>query len=169
MRTMHSVKKKGQAAFEFLITYGWAFLLLLVVIGTFVYFGVLDPSRVLPDRCVFDTPFACEDSAATTMGVLAKLRNTVGTVKLVRADVICQGIGTAVPTPCSIVNNQCTLNISQESSTPEYWVNGESREFFVQIAMPSSARPKCTVEITYVPTNQQFEKTAVGTIMTRVT
>lgn len=45
--------KKGQSALEFLMTYGWAFLVALVVIGGLAYFGVLDPLSWLPSRCKF--------------------------------------------------------------------------------------------------------------------
>lgn len=36
---------KGQAALEFLTTYGWAFLVILVMIGALTYFGVLAPAK----------------------------------------------------------------------------------------------------------------------------
>ncbi|MBI3036442.1 hypothetical protein HYY73_01620 [Candidatus Woesearchaeota archaeon] len=42
---------KGQAAMEFLMTYGWAILVVLVVIGALSYFGVLSPSTLLPEKC----------------------------------------------------------------------------------------------------------------------
>ncbi|MBI2659218.1 hypothetical protein HYX05_03935 [Candidatus Woesearchaeota archaeon] len=47
---MHS---KSQAALEFLTTYGWAFLVILIMIGTLAYFGILNPSKILPNRCNF--------------------------------------------------------------------------------------------------------------------
>ena len=53
------VNKRGQAALEFLTTYGWAFLVILVMIGALAYFGVLDPSRFLPDRCTLEQGFGC--------------------------------------------------------------------------------------------------------------
>jgi len=40
--------KKGQALMEFLMTYGWAILVVLVAIGALAYFGVLNPERFLP-------------------------------------------------------------------------------------------------------------------------
>ena len=43
--------KKGQAALEFLTTYGWAFLVILVMIGALSYFGVLSPSKYVTDSC----------------------------------------------------------------------------------------------------------------------
>lgn len=53
--------KKGQAALEFLTTYGWAFLVILVAIGGLSYFGVFDIGRILPDGCKLDTNLECGD------------------------------------------------------------------------------------------------------------
>jgi hypothetical protein len=52
--------KKAQGALEFLMTYGWAFLVILIMIGALAYFGVLNPSRFLPDRCDFGTQLLCK-------------------------------------------------------------------------------------------------------------
>jgi hypothetical protein len=54
--------RKGQAALEFLTTYGWAFLVILVMIGALAYFGVLNPSKMLPDRCIFSPEIQCVES-----------------------------------------------------------------------------------------------------------
>jgi len=51
--------KKGQAALEFLTTYGWAFLVVLVMIGALSYFGVLNPENYIPDSCNFGTVLSC--------------------------------------------------------------------------------------------------------------
>jgi len=56
--------KKGQAALEFLSTYGWAFLVVLVMIGALAYFGVLNPSSYAPDKCVGSTVISCGGSYA---------------------------------------------------------------------------------------------------------
>lgn len=53
--------RKGQAALEFLTTYGWAFLVILVMIGALAYFGVLNPSKMLPSRCVFSPELNCRE------------------------------------------------------------------------------------------------------------
>jgi len=44
--------KKAQAAMEFLMTYGWAILVVLVAIGALAYFGVLSPDKFLPEKCI---------------------------------------------------------------------------------------------------------------------
>ena len=52
---------RGQVALEFLVTYGWALLVVLVMIGAISYFGVVNPSRLLPDKCVTSPDFSCVD------------------------------------------------------------------------------------------------------------
>lgn len=42
--------RKGQAAMEFLMTYGWAILIVLAAIGALAYCGILSPDRFLPER-----------------------------------------------------------------------------------------------------------------------
>jgi len=37
--------KKGQTALEYLITYGWAILVILVVLAVLWYYGIFNPSR----------------------------------------------------------------------------------------------------------------------------
>jgi hypothetical protein len=53
--------QKAQSALEFLTTYGWAFLVILIMIGALAYFGVLNPTRYLPERCSVDVGFECTE------------------------------------------------------------------------------------------------------------
>ncbi|KYK27094.1 hypothetical protein AYK26_00140 [Euryarchaeota archaeon SM23-78] len=53
--------RRGQAALEFLTTYGWAFIVILIMIGALAYFGVLNPSRTLPNKCLVEAGFHCKD------------------------------------------------------------------------------------------------------------
>ena len=58
--------KKGQAAMEFLMTYGWAILVVLAAIGALAYFGVLSPDNLLPERTSFQAPIPNIDNAYIT-------------------------------------------------------------------------------------------------------
>ena len=58
------MRKKAQAAMEFLMTYGWAILVVLAAIAALAYFGVLSPDRFLPSKCVFPSGFGCIDFQA---------------------------------------------------------------------------------------------------------
>ena len=70
--------KRGQAAMEFLMTYGWAILVVLVAIGALAYFGVLSPDTFLPKKCIVSPGIACTDHRATSTQVVVKLRNGMG-------------------------------------------------------------------------------------------
>ncbi len=72
------MKKKGQAAMEFLMTYGWAILVVLVAIGALAYFGVLNPSRFLPSSCTIAPGLGCDDFKVGTATVDLVLRNGMG-------------------------------------------------------------------------------------------
>ncbi len=48
--------KSGQAAMEFLMTYGWAILAAIIAIGVLAYFGVFNPSRLAGSAAVLNAP-----------------------------------------------------------------------------------------------------------------
>jgi len=71
--------RKSQAAMEFLMTYGWAILVVLVAIGALAYFGVLSPDKFLPSKCVLPAGLTCADfKIDTTDSVTVVLRNGLG-------------------------------------------------------------------------------------------
>jgi len=51
--------KRGQAAFEFLMTYGWALLVVLVALSALAFFGVFSQGGFLPDQCLMFAGFNC--------------------------------------------------------------------------------------------------------------
>ena len=69
--------RRGQAALEFLITYGWAILVVLVAIGALAYFGVLSPDKFLPAKCTLQAGIACLDHTVDNGGALGVGRVTV--------------------------------------------------------------------------------------------
>ena len=75
---------KGQAAMEFLMTYGWAILVVLVVIGALSYFGVLSPSTLLPEKCTFPVSVSCTDHSVLPVGLTLILQNGAGRDMIVR-------------------------------------------------------------------------------------
>ena len=75
------MNKKAQAAMEFLMTYGWAILVVLLAIGALAYFGVLSPQKLLPERTTFAAPLPNLDNAvvdATTNSVEVAFKNNKG-------------------------------------------------------------------------------------------
>ncbi len=46
-------KKSGQAAFEYLITYGWAFIGIVTILGVLIYFGFFNFGKYVREECFF--------------------------------------------------------------------------------------------------------------------
>lgn len=60
-------------------TYAWAFIVIAIVIGAIAYFGVLRPSKILPDRCTFNVGFDCQSYKIGSDGTFnLRLKNGLG-------------------------------------------------------------------------------------------
>jgi len=51
--------RRGQAAVEYLVTYGWAILALVIIVGVVVSSGVLSMDSVISDECDFGNNMPC--------------------------------------------------------------------------------------------------------------
>lgn len=94
--------KKGQAAMEFLMTYGWAILVVLVAIGALAYFGVLSPGKYLPEQCIIGPGFSCDAfKIVGTNGAAEIIVRNGGTDELTLVSMVLTKIGgTAVTLAC---------------------------------------------------------------------
>jgi hypothetical protein len=63
-------KMRGQAAMEYLMTYGWALLILVVVIGVLFSMGVFNPQNYMSEECSFQPSLPCKGTSLTSKGVL---------------------------------------------------------------------------------------------------
>ena len=57
-------KKRAQAAMEFMLTYGWALIVVITAIFAMAYFGVLDMAKLMPNKCWGSTGFECRGQAS---------------------------------------------------------------------------------------------------------
>ena len=94
--------KRGQAALEFLSTYGFAFLIILVMVGALTYFGVLSPSNLVPARCLMGENINCKEyqitrgTATNNASMLVSIQNDRGKqieVNLVSSQAAAAGFG----------------------------------------------------------------------------
>lgn len=78
------MERKGQAAMEFLMTYGWAILAAIIAIGVLAYFGVFSPGKYVTGSAVVNPPFYVNawnvraDTGNGNSGVTMELRNNGG-------------------------------------------------------------------------------------------
>jgi len=134
-RTKHGNRsRKGQAALEYIVTYGWAFLVLLVAVGALAYFGVINPGKWLPTKCDLGAQLECvdyqilaagSDGGAGVVGprIDLYLRNNFGKdISITNAQVQTTGgvlVGKLQGTDCGgviAVGKTCQVNITE--STP---------------------------------------------------
>ncbi|MBX4212195.1 hypothetical protein KW787_01920 [Candidatus Pacearchaeota archaeon] len=81
-------ERKGQAAMEFLMTYGWAILAAIIAIGVLAYFGVFSPGKYTSGSAVVNPPFYANAwniqadydkiTAGSQDGINIELRNNGG-------------------------------------------------------------------------------------------
>ena len=67
------LNRKSQAAMEFLMTYGWAILVILIVMTSLFFFGVFDSKN--KTSCNVEAPFVCRDVKINEGGVMFLLGN----------------------------------------------------------------------------------------------
>ncbi len=77
------MQRKGQAAMEFLMTYGWAILAAIIAIGVLAYFGVFSPGKFVPSATVINAPLYANawniiDSASGTDTISIEIKNNGG-------------------------------------------------------------------------------------------
>ncbi len=96
--------KKGQAAMEFLMTYGWAILAAIVAIGVLAYFGVFSPGKLAGNTAIVNNPFYASSwqISATGPNVKLELVNNGGDTIIVDGITV-TGTGSSVGVDCTKV------------------------------------------------------------------
>ena len=97
--------RKGQSAMEYLMTYGWAILVIIIVIAVLFYIGVLNPRNVTPSTCTFPPGISCASYKLIEGSNPLKSGNLELT------------LGQALGHPISITGLVCT----QETGAPSNW------------------------------------------------
>jgi len=69
--------KQAQAAMEFLMTYGWAILVVLVAISALAYFGVLDMKFLTRNSCTLPVGLSCLDHRVYVQGLTNRLEMNI--------------------------------------------------------------------------------------------
>ena len=63
-------KIKAQSAMEYLMTYGWAILIIAVVLGALFSLGVFSGSSMLGTSCIAASGYLCQNPVLSTSGTL---------------------------------------------------------------------------------------------------
>jgi len=109
------MEKKGQAAMEFLMTYGWAILAAVIAIGVLAYFGVFSPGKYVTGNAVVNPPFYIDaaNAKASTGAVQIALKNNGGEDYEIYTVVISDcGTYTGAPDSISASGSNQSLTVS---------------------------------------------------------
>jgi hypothetical protein len=107
--------RKGQAALDFLMTYGWAILLVVLVAAALFVLGVFDVSSFVGNRAVGFTEVSVTAFSVASDGTLTvKLQNQVGnpiTVNSINGTFAGSSIASAPATQLGIGASSGTLTV----------------------------------------------------------
>lgn len=100
--------EKGQAAIEFMLTYGWVILVFLVAVGALLYFGFLSPETFGQEQCEIIPGLDCEDVRATGNELTLVIANNLGQNVLIQKIIDPKG-------KCSFEESKDIKNNEQET------------------------------------------------------
>ena len=157
-------RKKGQAALEFLMTYGWAILAAIIVIGVLAYFGVYSPGKFAPEAVVVNPPFyanawsvVADDGGASKVSL--EVRNNGGEKLTIKRIELANSESNGISGICD-AGNDVNLVISA----------GELKTLSVNCILPLADGKtfKADVIITYTKSGSNLDIKSQGTVATRV-
>lgn len=150
---------KAQAALEFLMTYGWAILVVLVSIGALAYFGVLSPEKFLPAKCTLQSGITCLDHKAVGSGTFAGLtvfiQNSLGN----DIDTLVVGAGGCGNYPGTA---------GSTSTKGQILSNGDQANIFIPCNFISTSKYSGQLNVSYRNVDTTISHNNVGSIVTRI-
>ena len=141
--------KKSQAAMEFLMTYGWAILVVLAAIAALAYFGVLSPEKLLPEKCVLEPGLACISQKVQPSQITLILSNGKGRTIIVNSITLGTCAGSFNTTMLS--GDQNTFVMTTSCS------NGAPKDKF-----------RSDIVVGYTEKDSNLSKTAYGNLNTKI-
>ena len=148
---------KGQAAMEFLMTYGWAILAAIVAIGVLAYFGVFSPGKLAGSSAIVNNPFYANSWQVTTTDVNLEMTNNGG--------------DTLVPALITVTGTGASSSISCTNSTLPSSLNPGVQTLFIipcTGTLTSGNSFAGNIQITYSKQGSQLNQTSTGTIRTSI-
>lgn len=157
------MRKKGQAAMEFLMTYGWAILAAIIAIGVLAYFGVFSPGKYVSGTAIVTPPFYVnawnvDDSDG---GVNLELKNNGGDSYTISAVSITSAtVGGTTST--------CTATATTPAILPA-GVKGTVLIPCTGVTAGAGDNFKGDITITYRKADSTIDLTSTGTIAEKIT
>ena len=174
------MSRRAQASLEFLTTYGWAFLVILIMMSALAYFGVLNPSKLLPDRCNFGAEIGCNKNTMIVRNVAVdtltmRLANNFGVGVVVTSARVTTDI-TVIDGADNIPGNDydCTEKMDNVVITAVTWNSDSTITFNANCdegaSLVDNEKIKFNIEINYYPASAgpTYSKTVFGEVYTTI-
>ncbi len=156
---------KLQSAMEYLMTYGWAILIIAVALGALYGLGVFSPGRFLGSQCLLPAGFSCPSLSMSSNGLL-----TINLLQATDAPINITAYG--CNTNSTIINMQTPYNPPSNQITLQI---GANYTFTVQCysgASPFSGSPGTDFNgyliINYTNLITGFPQTITGKLFVRI-
>jgi len=155
---------------EFLMTYGWAILVVLAAIGALAYFGILSPSKFLPSSFTMSGGLSAgEYKFSPTDELTVGIINNMGTGITIKevyfttsasSAINCTGTstGTVANSTANGVKNVYTLAVTTTCSDGTGFIDADS----------VGKKVKGTVSVVYSKDGETIDHTATGDLTTTV-
>ncbi|MBI2522965.1 hypothetical protein HYW19_01100 [Candidatus Woesearchaeota archaeon] len=182
-RKFYGFSRKSQAALEFLTTYAWAFLVIIIMVGALAYFGVLSPSKLLPDRCNFGPEIGCDKNTMVVNNLITpanaltmRLNNNVGAPITVTQATTTTDVTAAGACTAKMQKDGGSEVDPEPGATPVTlaWDSDETITFIAECSagdkLVEKEKIKFNIEINYYPTasGSTYVKTAFGEVFTTI-
>ena len=157
--------KRLQSALEFMMTYGWAILVVIIVLATIYALGILGSATSTPNSCTFPSNIGCLNAALLPTGVLqVNLQQaTSDTINVVAIGCNDQGLSnsmTPVSPPATIpTGGNATFSVQC------YWTVAHS---LAPYNAPIGQSFKGYLMINYTDLTTGFTQTGIGSVLQKV-
>ena len=121
---MNVMKRRGQSALEYLVTYGWAILAIVIVAAVVWYFGIFNPSKWSSSKqCGGFASFTCIDYSYAGTTVTAVLGNDVGRSVTITSPTSCTVAGVSSQIVGANQNANCPFSVGTANSGDQVGLN----------------------------------------------
>ena len=158
---------KLQSAMEYLMTYGWAILIIVVALGAIFSLNLFSPGTFVNNQCVLPNGFACISYSIAENGML-----TLNLLQSTQDPLNVTGVACNTG-KLSLTNHMSTI---YDASNSVYMAVGNNSTFSVQCYDGSSAYTGAStslftgyIAINYTDAYTGFPNTAEGSIAVKIT
>jgi len=148
------------------MTYGWAILVVLIVISALTYFGVANPTAMVRARCTLETGWNCADFVvSSSTGVKLSIFNGLGTgVTITNLTIVPDTASQGISCGFGIANN-----VTVASGKSAVLVNLTPCSIPAGLTIPAN-KYRWDIYIRYYPegSDLSFSKTVRGELYTSV-